>query len=348
MDLQQVIQRRPDRVRPELSQPAHAYSAVAEDDALELHVLRRVRRALGVILLWRVRPVDAEPAHRPVSMRQAPLACYLPDHVSPPSSTSSAARSRSRTSISAATSHPPPMGGYWQNGHMVGNPPGGRQPTHPVSTGSGSGTTRTGARRRRMCWSLKYSRAGPCRFDSRSAASMCLPPVSAAVRFLVMGYLLGPSACRAGRSPDRGMEVPGTAARRDAAVDAADGVGQVLAAGDSDRLAVRAVVLVVPAVLLQVADVDLDLDLDGGGGALAGQRGVGIAHGCLPGSMRMPVTGGGRRFPRRFRRSPARWLLALRHPAPNAPPAGGSGFTSGTRAVLRLVTGGEQHDQPGP
>src|SRR5260221_7027997 len=89
-------------------------------------------------------------------------------HVSPPSSTSSAARSRSRTSVSAAASHPPSMGGYWQNGHMVGNPPGGRQPTHPVSASSCSGTTRTRARPCRMCWSLKYSRAGPCRVDSMS------------------------------------------------------------------------------------------------------------------------------------------------------------------------------------
>src|SRR5258708_40175163 len=45
--------------------------------------------------------------------------------------------------------------------------------------------------------------------------------------------------------------------------------------------------------------------------------------------MRMPVTGGGGRFPRRFRRSRARWLAALRHAARNAAPAGGgSGFTS--------------------
>src|SRR5258708_22333094 len=65
--------------------------------------------------------------------------------------------------------------------------------------------------------------------------------------------------------------------------------------------------------------------------------------------MRMPVTGGGGRFPRRFRRSRARWLLALRHAARNTAPAGGgSGFTSGTGAVLRLVTSGEQHDQPIP
>src|SRR5258708_26843206 len=84
VDLQQVIQRRPDRVRPELSQPAHAYSAVAEDDALELHVLRRVRRALGVILLWRVRPVDAGPPHPPPRLRPAPPARLRPDPPSPP------------------------------------------------------------------------------------------------------------------------------------------------------------------------------------------------------------------------------------------------------------------------
>src|SRR5258708_14300515 len=51
--------------------------------------------------------------------------------------------------------------------------------------------------------------------------------------------------------------------------------------------------------------------------------------------MRMPVTGGGGRFPRRFRRSLARWVLALRHAARNASPAGGgSGFTSGTGLPL--------------
>src|SRR5258707_15488768 len=45
--------------------------------------------------------------------------------------------------------------------------------------------------------------------------------------------------------------------------------------------------------------------------------------------MRMPVTGGGGRFPRRFRRFRARWVLALRHAARNASPAGGgAGFTS--------------------
>src|SRR5258708_27611236 len=50
--------------------------------------------------------------------------------------------------------------------------------------------------------------------------------------------------------------------------------------------------------------------------------------------MRMPVTCGGGRFPRRFRRSRARWLLARRHAARNASPAGGgSGFTSGTGAL---------------
>src|SRR5258707_2716588 len=49
-------------------------------------------------------------------------------------------------------------------------------------------------------------------------------------------------------------------------------------------------------------------------------------HGCLPGSMRMPVTCGAGRLPRRFRFSFARSLRARLYSARNATPAAGGGL----------------------